>query len=214
MGGDKMDESYATMDASAFFEALHNVHAVIDLTYSYDAANYDFEMFLTTFGLDGSSDLPFIRNQLVLRTDAQISGVSNLDWFESRLVHPDWAVLGLMRVLKPSSVPPEHEVKRYFRNIAIGEAVEVFHEDECTTKLVACEPSKYPSTLTMIDEFAKIFPDCDDLPPNVRCPDSAKQGKSKQTKTKRRRGKTEQKSGKNRKSRKSRRGKTTKNGKL
>merc|ERR1712048_926419 len=144
--GDQMDDSYKTANASLFLEALANVDAVIDLTYSADVPTYDFNTFLTNFNIDPSSDLPFITNQRVFRIDAHISGTSNLDWFESRLIHPALAVEGLKRVLKPDSASR----KKFFRNIATGEAAEVVSKDACSRTLMTCEPSEYPSELKMI----------------------------------------------------------------
>mmetsp|Transcript_29201 Transcript_29201/g.53852 ORF Transcript_29201/g.53852 Transcript_29201/m.53852 type:complete len:492 (-) Transcript_29201:76-1551(-) len=150
--GDKMDASHQTEDVSAFFDALKDVDAVIDLTYSSDVATYDFEAFLKGYGLDSSSDLPFIKNEKVFRVDMHVSGKSNLDWFESRLAQPDMAVEGLQRVLKPDSSKP----KKYFRNIATGEAVEVVKKDACTAKLMTCNPSDYPAELPMIDKLGQV----------------------------------------------------------
>mmetsp|Transcript_1586 Transcript_1586/g.2848 ORF Transcript_1586/g.2848 Transcript_1586/m.2848 type:complete len:494 (-) Transcript_1586:68-1549(-) len=152
--GDKMDASHQVNAAnvSAFFDALKDVDAVIDLTYSSDVATYDFEAFLKGYGLDSSSELPFIRNEKVFRVDSHVSGKSNLDWFESRLAQPDMAVEGLQRVLKPDSSKP----KKYFRNIATGEAPVVVQKDACTETLMTCSPSDYPEKLPMIDKLGEV----------------------------------------------------------
>lgn len=144
--GNQMDDSNQTTNLSAFFDALMNVDAVVDLTYSSNVTAYDFNAFLTTFDLDASSNLPFIQNNLVFRVDAQISGTSNLDWFESRIAHPDLAVEGLKRVLQSDSASP----KKYFRNIATGEVAEVLIKEDCSTTLMTCDSSEYPSELPMI----------------------------------------------------------------
>jgi hypothetical protein len=208
--GDKMDAAYTTTDVAAFFEAMQGVDALIDLTYASDVPTYDFNKFLTDFGLDISSDLPFIKNSMVIRVDAQISGVSNLDWFESRLLHPDLTVKGLQRVLNPGN----SEIKKFFRNIAIGETSEVFVADECKEMLVTCASSDYPAMLPMINDL-----DCDQLPGNVKCPGSAMKESSKRKnkrnkkQRKSRKGKTQRKSRKSRKSKKNRKSKKEKKGK-
>jgi ABC-type Fe3+-hydroxamate transport system substrate-binding protein len=150
--GSKMDDSHQTESLPDFIDALKDVDAVIDLTYSSDVATYDFDFFLKEYGLNRSSNLPFIRNEKVFRVDLHISGKSNLDWFESRLIEPDMAVEGLHRVLKPDSSKP----MKYFRNIATGEVPVVVDMDACTKKLMTCNPSDMPEALPMIDKLGEV----------------------------------------------------------
>merc|ERR1711933_412755 len=189
--GSKMDASYQTTDSSAFFEALKEVDAVVDLTYAYDVPAYDFDAFLTGFGLEASSDLAFIQNQKVFRVDAQISGASNLDWFESRLAHPDFAVEGLVRVLKSDS----QRQKKYFRNIAIGEHADGLNMDDCKMPLVACEESTFHAPLTMID--------CSQLPIDIPACQVSSATKRKRKQQSGKNGNSKQTTSKSRKSRKS-----------
>merc|ERR1719277_2082437 len=70
---------------------------------------------------------------MVLRIDGTIGG-NNLDWFESRIARPDWAVAGLSRCLHKDST----KTFRYFRNIAEGEAPEELTAAMCEESLPLC----------------------------------------------------------------------------
>lgn len=133
-------------DASAaFFAALANVDAVVDETYGPVPADYTMDSFYSTFKLSAQSSLNFIQNNMVFRIDGTIEPNGYLDWFESRVARPEWAVLGLRRVLGSADKP-----KKYFRNIATGEAPDVLTADMCTTPLPVCVANLEPEAIPMI----------------------------------------------------------------
>jgi len=146
--GAKMSDAYVSEDKGAFLQALADsgVTALIDETYSNDVAQYDFNTFLTGFGLQATSDLPFIKNSMVMRIDSGFSGKSNIDWFESRLVRPSTAIKGLQRVLYSDS----SKAKVFFRNIAKGEMPDAISKDSCTKNLAMCSAADHPAVLPII----------------------------------------------------------------
>jgi len=116
--------------------ALGSVDVVIDENYAYDPSAYTYESFLTSFGLTNSSNLTFVKNQMVLRLDRTISAGNGLDWFESRIAKPDWALEGLAYAMH------EDQSKRakYFRNVAKGETPDqVLTAEMCKATLPVCE---------------------------------------------------------------------------
>jgi hypothetical protein len=135
-------------DASAaFFAALTNVDAVVDETYAPVPADYTMQTFFSNFpSLSAQSNLPFIQNNMVFRIDGTISSANNLDWFESRVARPEWAVEGLRRVLQPDANRPW----KYFRNIATGEAPAVLTAAMCTTPLPVCAATIEPEIIPMM----------------------------------------------------------------
>merc|ERR1712039_420661 len=124
------------MHASArFFGALGDVDAIVDEVYEGNPITYTFDKFFTTYGLHSTSSLKFITNKMVLRIDGTISAGNGLDWYESRLARPDWAVEGLARQLHGDT----SKTFKYFRNIANGETPQTITESMCTTRLPVCE---------------------------------------------------------------------------
>eukprot|EP00406_Dinophysis_acuminata_P062305 CAMPEP_0179275100 /NCGR_PEP_ID=MMETSP0797-20121207/33886_1 /TAXON_ID=47934 /ORGANISM="Dinophysis acuminata, Strain DAEP01" /LENGTH=203 /DNA_ID=CAMNT_0020983611 /DNA_START=23 /DNA_END=634 /DNA_ORIENTATION=+ len=147
--GDAMTVDLST-DRAAFVAAMGGVDAVVDETYASNVPAYDFDAFLAGFGLTAETDVPFIRNRKVFRVDADISGTSNLDWYESRLVNPVHAVEGLQRVLAPDASKPKK-----LRNIALGEEAVAVSEDSCTKGMLACGTSELPAALAMINDIGQ-----------------------------------------------------------
>jgi hypothetical protein len=154
--GNTMDDNHkvAAGDVGAFMQALadNGVTALIDETYAGQGnapPSYDFAKFLTTFGLTSTSTLPFIQNQMVMRTDSGYSGTGNLDWFESRMVFPSKAVEGLQRVLDSDT----SKAKAYFRNIAKSESADAISKDSCSATLAMCSTSGLPAVLPLINKL-------------------------------------------------------------
>jgi len=132
--------------SAAFFAALSQVDVVIDEVYTFAPRSYTFDSFLTQMGLTKSSSLKFVKNKMVLRIDGIISENDGLDWYESRVAHPDWAVGGLARQLHTDMSKPA----KYFRNIAKGEKPKVITKAMCTGTLPACNVSTYPAAIGMM----------------------------------------------------------------
>ena len=125
---------------------MGNVDAVIDETYAASPQTYTFDSFLATMGLSANSQLKFVRDQMVFRVDGTLSADDGLDWFESRLAHPDWAVEGLARVLH-GDASKRH---KYFRNVAQGESPQVLTPGMCAKALPVCDAGAYPAPIKMI----------------------------------------------------------------
>jgi len=132
--------------SDAFFAALSQVDVIIDEVYTAAPQSYTFDSFLTQMGLTNSSVLKFLKNKMVLRIDGIISENGGLDWYESRVAHPDWAVGGLARQIHTDMSQPA----KYFRNIAKGESPKVLTKSMCTGTLPACDVSAYPAPIGMM----------------------------------------------------------------
>eukprot|EP00931_Biecheleriopsis_adriatica_P053341 TRINITY_DN3120_c0_g1_i2.p1 TRINITY_DN3120_c0_g1~~TRINITY_DN3120_c0_g1_i2.p1 ORF type:complete len:539 (-),score=135.07 TRINITY_DN3120_c0_g1_i2:231-1784(-) len=133
--------------AETFMTSLEAADIVIDETYAADPSSYTFESFLSTFGLTDSSSLKFIQNKMVMRVDGTLSEALGLDWFESRVAHPEWAVGGLARVVNLNG---SQQIRKYFRNIAKGEQPDVLTSNMCTKELAPCSQSATPEALKML----------------------------------------------------------------
>jgi hypothetical protein len=123
--------------SAAFFGAMGDVYAVIDEFYEYAPAGYTITSFYTNYGLTSSSNLAFIANEKVLRIDGTISSDNNLDWYESRIANPDYALKGLRHSLTGDTTL----TRKYFRNIAKGEVPEVLTAAMCSSSLPMCSPA-------------------------------------------------------------------------
>jgi len=136
--------------AAAFLAGLGAVDVIVDETYAgwgVAPSSYTFETFMTHMGLVSSSSLPFMQNKKVLRIDGTISEKDNgLDWYESRVAHPDWAVEGLAHQIHADT----SKKYMYFRNIANGEAPVVLGASSCTSTLPACDASSYATPISMM----------------------------------------------------------------
>jgi len=128
--------------AEVFWQALDGVDAVIDETYEWNPTSYTYETFLSNFELDSGSAQSFISGKKVFRIDGTHSPepAYGLDWFESRLAHPEWAVEGLKRVLHGSDLD-----RHFFRNIATGEETEVVSDASCDLPSVCRESDAPPA---------------------------------------------------------------------
>jgi len=134
------DFSDSKADASAaFFAALGAVDVIIDETYAATPRTYTLASFLTQMGLTDT-------DKMVLRVDGTISDGDDLDWYESRIAHPDWAVNGLARQMHSDT----SKTYRYFRNIAAGENPQVLSASTCTATLPACNAAAYPAPISMM----------------------------------------------------------------
>jgi len=132
--------------SEAFFGALSDVDIIIDETYAAKPKTYDFNTFLTTVGLKSDSTLKFIKNKKVLRIDGLISEADGLDWYESRVAHPDWAVGGLSHYFHDDDSKPA----KFFRNIAAGEKPQVLTKAMCKSNLQACDAKVLPAPIGMM----------------------------------------------------------------
>jgi len=133
--------------SAAFFAALDGVDVIIDETYAPAPRSYTFDTFMTTMGLTKESNLKFMVNRKVLRNDGTITDGDALDWFESRIARPEWAVEGLARQIHSNTSMPY----RFFRNIADGEAPQVLSASSCTATPSACLLSAYPKLINMMN---------------------------------------------------------------
>merc|ERR1719158_1766383 len=97
---------------AAFLEALKDVDVVVDETYAWEPAAYNYDSFLAAFGLSGSEDAKFLRSRAVLRVDGTVSESNGLDWYESRIALPHLAVDGLAKALGDTELQG-----RYFRHL-------------------------------------------------------------------------------------------------
>jgi len=132
--------------SSYLMKALANVDVLLDETYAPDPSTYTFQTFLSNFNLTESSELKFVKNKMVLRIDGTMSTAKGLDWYESRIARPDWAVEGLARCLHSDS----SKVFKYFRNLAKGETPKVLDASACTDTLPVCEASVRSSIIPML----------------------------------------------------------------
>jgi len=132
--------------SEAFFAALGKVDVIIDETYAFAPKTYTFNTFLTQVGLTSDMSLLFVKNKMVLRVDGIISESDGMDWYESRIAHPDWAVAGLAHHLHADT----SKEAKYFRNIAKDEKPKVLTKAMCTAKLPACDASAYPAPISMM----------------------------------------------------------------
>lgn len=132
--------------SSFLMKVLANVDVLVDETYAPDPNTYTFQTFLSNFDLTESSELKFVKNKMVLRIDGTMSTAKGLDWYESRIARPDWAVEGLARCLHRDS----SKVFKYFRNLAKGETPKVLDASACTESLPVCEASVRSSIIPML----------------------------------------------------------------
>jgi len=132
--------------SAAFFAALGSVDIIIDETYEFAPKTYTMASFLAKMGLASGSEFKAVKNKMVLRIDGTISEKDGLDWYESRIAHPDWAVGGLARQM----LNDPSKQYMYFRNIAKGEAPRVLLKSMCKASLPACNATAYPSPIGMM----------------------------------------------------------------
>jgi len=118
--------------AAAFVEALKSASVVIDEIYAPDPTAYDINTFYANYGLSSTSTQSFINK--VLRIDGTMSSDKNLDWYESRVANPEWALEGLRH-----SVTGDASLRsKYFRNIAAGVAPVVLDHTMCSVDMPTC----------------------------------------------------------------------------
>ena len=123
--------------AAAFLEALKSASVVIDEIYAPDPTAYDINIFYQNycthyFSSPHYSTLSFINK--VLRIDGTMSSDKNLDWYESRVANPEWALEGLRH-----SVTGDASLRsKYFRNIAAGVAPVVNDHAMCSVDMPTC----------------------------------------------------------------------------
>jgi len=131
--------------AAAFVAALADVDVIIDETYASVPSDYNMESFLSEFGITSDSTLPAIVGQKVFRLDGTLSESGGMDWFESRLAHPQWVLQDLARAFRG-----EGETFQYLRNIATGETPHVVEVAHCTTQLPACGDVTSPADIPVL----------------------------------------------------------------
>lgn len=131
--------------AAALVAALADVDVIIDETYASVPSDYNMESFLSEFGITSDSTLPAIVGQKVFRLDGTLSESDGMDWFESRLAHPQWVLQDLARAFRG-----EGETFRYLRNIATGETPHVVEVAHCTTQLPACGDVTSPADIPVL----------------------------------------------------------------
>jgi len=101
---------------------------------------------MTQMGFVSGSNLKFIKDKMVLRIDGTISENDGLDWYESRIAHPDSAVEGLAHQIHSDA----SKQFKYFRNIAKLEVPVVISKSTCTSSLPSCDASSYPAPISMM----------------------------------------------------------------
>jgi len=126
--------------ATAFFGALSAVSAVIDEVYAPKPKDYDINTFYAKYNFTNSSQHAFMKH--VLRIDGTMSVVNDLDWYESRIANPEWALEGLRHAVSGDASMR----RKYFRNIAKDEVPKVLSADMCSKKMPTCE-AKYPEVI-------------------------------------------------------------------
>lgn len=131
--------------AAAFTAMLADVDVIIDETYAPVPGDYNMDSFLSEFGIDAQSTLPAIAGQKVFREDGTLSENGDLDWFESRLAHPQWVLQDLTRGLHGDG-----ESFRYLRNMAAGETSHIVEVAHCTTQLPACGEVSTPADIPLL----------------------------------------------------------------
>jgi len=141
-------DRYASIEeaGAAFFTALGDVDVVIDETYEPDPTKYTLDTFLANYGLKADAALMFLKGKKVLRVDGDISESNQLDWYESRLARPEWALEGLARKIFDDTSRRE----KYFRNIAVGDEPNVYKADMCKETLPLCNASALASPIPML----------------------------------------------------------------
>lgn len=132
--------------STAFFDALKDVDVIVDETYAVKPSEYTFETFMTNFGLNKDSTLKFMKSKMVLRIDGTVSENEGLDWYESRIAHPDWAVEGLAHQIHSAS----SKTYMYFRNLAKNEVPKVLTKAMCKATLPACDANALPAPIDMM----------------------------------------------------------------
>jgi len=120
--------------AAIIMPKLASVDVLVDETYAFAPRSYTFDSFKSTYGLAGTEAYNFLASKRVARVDGAISEGDALDWYESRIARPDWAVEGLARLLDPAG----SHARKYFRNIAQGETPIVVAKAACDLMLPVC----------------------------------------------------------------------------
>jgi hypothetical protein len=139
--------------AAAFAAMLADVDIIIDETYAFIPGDYNMESFRTAFGIASDSTLPAVAGNKVFRLDGRISeeltvGGYGLDWFESRLAHPQWVLQDLALALRGDG-----QSFHFFRNIAAGETPTIVQVSECTTNLPVCDDVSAPADIPVLFEL-------------------------------------------------------------
>lgn len=132
--------------SSYLLAAFANVDVVIDETYASDPTTYTYATFQSYFPLESGSTAPnFMQQQRVLRVDRDLGASSpyGLDWYESRIPRPDWAIEGLARYL----VDDNSKRHKYFRNIATNEALNPLSSTSCSKTLPACQSTMFAEAI-------------------------------------------------------------------
>jgi hypothetical protein len=136
--------------SSHLLAALANVDVVIDETYASNPTTYTYATFQSNFPLESGSTAPnFMQQQRVLRVDRDMGAASpyyGLDWYESRIPRPDWAIEGLARYL----VDDNSKRQKYFRNVATNEAVNPLTSTSCSKTLPACQSTMFAEAIPLL----------------------------------------------------------------
>jgi len=146
--------------AAAIMPKLASVDVLVDETYAFAPRSYTFDSFKTTYGLNGTEAYNFLTSKRVARVDGSISEGDDLDWYESRIVRPDWAVEGLARFIDPS------HTRKYFRNIAENETPIVVAKDSCDLKLPVCDSTAEAAPIKVL---APILEQSNQTSAGARC---------------------------------------------
>jgi ABC-type Fe3+-hydroxamate transport system substrate-binding protein len=147
----KLAVSSTKQEASnTFFAALADVDVVVDEVYAATPATYNFQSFLDAYGLQSDSQLKFVKNKMVLRIDRTLTPTNGLDWFESRIAQPAWAVEGLAHVLHKDNT----KKAKYFRNVAENETPDqLLKKENCTNTLPVCSAGTDPETIQLLSSL-------------------------------------------------------------
>lgn len=140
------DGTFATKEEArkAFLETLSKVDVVIDETYSEDPKAYNFDTFLTEFGIDPNSaeakNLPWLASKKIYREDGTLSEQNGLDWFESAIARPQAVLDDLVRAVYTEPAKLEGDFT-WLRNIQ--ETPKVLKVSDCKQP-VSCEAKPVP----------------------------------------------------------------------
>mmetsp|Transcript_39174 Transcript_39174/g.124387 ORF Transcript_39174/g.124387 Transcript_39174/m.124387 type:complete len:120 (-) Transcript_39174:185-544(-) len=88
---------------------------------------------------------------MVLRIDRTMGeAMKSLDWYESRIAKPEWAIEGLARVVHEDT----SKRAKYFRNVAKDETVDqVLKAAGCTKALPVCSAMIDPAPIKTLGEI-------------------------------------------------------------
>ena len=138
--------------------ALVGIDAVIDETYHF-GNTYTLSEFKSKFNFSdadvASGDYPFLTSKTLrhdgLMVNHQESGSFGTAWYEDAIVRADIVLDDIASYLHPSLLPSYKS--RFFRDIAVGEAVTLATAADCTDPHAVCPGETAPPSPPMVSNF-------------------------------------------------------------